>query len=195
VARREQGAVQARFDRQPRGSYDAAVRRNDERFAIVFRQQADGVTSTDGVATVAVVGSKADAWNVLYASSSLTGGSTEATGSDDLDPGDAWTQAANETGLNVSVVEIDAQSTNAGGTTLVVHGLSQAQHVRKAVFATPHHGARAAYDATVTTNADGNLQSYQVVVDAQTGDLLYRQNLVDYLSDNPTWLAPRHSMP
>src|SRR6059058_4056420 len=164
-------------------------------YAIVFRQVADGVASTDGVATVAVVGSKVDGWNVVYASSSLTGGSAEATGSDDLDPGDAWTQAANETGLDVSVVDIDAQSTNAGGTTLAVHGLSQAQHVKKAIFATPHHGARAAYDATVTTNADGNLQSYQVVVDAQTGDVLYRQNLVNYLSDNPTWLAPRHSMP
>src|SRR5262249_28601779 len=58
-----------------------------------------------------------------------------------------------------------------------------------------NHGAGAAYDGTVTTNAGGNLKSYQVVVDAQTGDLLYRQNQVDYLSDNPTWLAPRHSMP
>ena len=67
--------------------------------------------------------------------------------------------------------------------------------MKKAVFATPHHGARAAYDATVTTNTDGNLESYQVVVDAETGALLYRQNQVDYLSDNPTWLAPRHSMP
>ena len=67
--------------------------------------------------------------------------------------------------------------------------------MKKAVFATPHNGSRAAYDATVTTNADGNLDSYQVVVDAQTGDLLYRQNLVDYIADNPTWLAPQHSMP
>src|SRR3954454_5116516 len=164
-------------------------------YAIVFRQQADGVASTDGVATVAVVGSKADGWNVVYASSSLTGGSTEATGSEDLDPGAAWTQAANDAGVDVSVVDIAAQSTNAGGTTLAVHGLSQAQHVKKAVFATPHHGARAAYDATVTTNKDGNLESYQVVVDAETGALLYRQNQVDYLTDNPTWLAPRHSMP
>ena len=164
-------------------------------YAIVFRQQADGVASTDGVATVALVGSKADGWNVVYASSSLTGGSTEATGSEDLDPGAAWAQAANDAGVDVSVLDIADQSTTAGGTTLAVHGLSQAQHVKKAVFATPHHGARAAYDATVTTGTGGDLESYQVIVDAQTGDLLYRQNLVDYLSDNPTWLAPRHSMP
>src|SRR3954469_13174892 len=164
-------------------------------YAIVFRQQADGVASTDGVATVAVVGSQADGWNVVYASSSLTRGSTEASASEDLDPGAAWTQAASDAGVDVSVVDIAEQSTTAGGTTLAVHGLSQAQHVKKAVFATPHHGARAAYDATVTTGTGGDLASYQVVVDAQTGDLLFRQNLVDYISDNPTWLAPRHSMP
>ncbi len=164
-------------------------------YAVVFRQQADGVASTDGVATVAVVGSKDAGWNVAYASSSLTGGSTDATGSDALAPAVAWTEAANDAGVNVSVVDVTPESTEAGTTTLAVHGLSQKQHVKKAVFATPHSGARKAYDATVTTNADGNLESYQVVVDAQTGDVLYRQNLVDYIADNPTWLAPQHSMP
>src|SRR5262249_11718840 len=105
------------------------------------------------------------------------------------------TEAANGAGGDASILDVAAQSTTAGATTLAVSGLSQAQHVKKAVFATPHHGARAAYDATVTTNAGGDLASYQVVVDAQTGDLLYRQDQVDYLAANPTWLAPRHSMP
>jgi extracellular elastinolytic metalloproteinase len=164
-------------------------------YAVVFKQVADGVTSTDGVASVALVGSKDAGWNVVYASSSLTGGSTEATGSDDLSPAEAWTAAANEAGVDASVLDVSTQSTTAGATTLAVTGLTQKQQVKKAVFATPHHGARAAYDATVTTNVDGNLQSYQVVVDAETGDLLYRQNQVDNISDNPTWLAPRHSMP
>ena len=164
-------------------------------YAIVFRQQADGVEATDAVATVAVVGSKAAGWNVAYASSSLTGGNADATGADALAPAVAWTEAANQAGVNVSVVDVTPESTTDGTTTLGVRGLSQKQHVKKAVFATPHNGSRAAYDATVTTNADGNLDSYQVVVDAQTGDLLYRQSLVDYIADNPTWLAPRHSMP
>src|SRR5204862_4755290 len=75
-------------------------------YAVVFRQVADGVASTDGVATVAVVGSKADGWDVTYASSSLTGGSTEATGSDDLGPAEAWTEAANNAGVNVSLLDI-----------------------------------------------------------------------------------------
>src|SRR5262249_44252286 len=164
-------------------------------YAIVFHQVADGVASTDGFPTVALVGSKADGWNVVYASSSLTGGSTDATGSADLTPAVAWTQAANEAGVDVSVVDITAQSTTGATTALTVDGLAQQQQVKKAVFSTPHRGARAAYDATVTTGTAGTLQSYRVVVDAQTGELLSRENLVDYVADNPTWLAPRHSMP
>ena len=196
LARREQGAVQARLDGQPRGRDDSAVHRHDER----LRDRVPASRRTASRRPTAsrpspLVGSKDAGWNVAYASSSLTGGSTDATGSDELAPAEAWTEAANNVGVDASVVDIAAQSTKAGATTLAVHGLSQTQHVKKAVFATPHHGARAAYDATVTTNAGGNLESYQVVVDAQTGDLLYRQSQVDYISDNPTWLAPRHSMP
>ena len=41
----------------------------------------------------------------------------------------------------------------------------------------------------------GELTSYQVIVAAKTGELLYRQSQVDNIADNPTWLAPQHSMP
>lgn len=164
-------------------------------YAIVFRQVADGVATTDGAATVAVVGSKEAGWNVTYASSSLAGGSTDTTGDVQLAPAEAWAQAAQDAGVSASVLDIASQSTNVGGTTLVVRGLPQGQHVKKALFATPHHGARAAYEATVTAGAGGSLASYQVVVDAQSGNLLARDNLVDNYADNPTWLAPRHSMP
>jgi extracellular elastinolytic metalloproteinase len=159
-------------------------------YAVVFRQQADGVASTDGFATVSVVGSKDAGWKIVYASSSLTGGSTDATGADNLGPAVAWTDAAGDAGIDVSIVDVSVQDTQGGATTLAVNGLSQTQLVKKAVFATPHHGSRKAYDATVTAKgADGTLASYQVVVDAQTGAMLYRQSLVDNLSDNPTWLA------
>ena len=159
-------------------------------YAVVFRQQADGVATTDGLVTVSIVGSKDAGWKIVYVSSSLTGGSTAATGSDTLGPAIAWTQAAGDAGVDVSVVDVSVEGTQAGTTTLAVNGLSQPQHVKKAVFATPQHGSRAAYDATVTTKgADGVLSSYQVVVDAQTGAMLYRQNLVDNIADNPTWRA------
>src|SRR3954467_12447526 len=94
-------------------------------YAIVFRQQADGVASTDGGATVAVTGSKDAGWNVASASSSFSGGSADATGSDELAPAVAWTEAANDAGVKVSVVDVTPESTDAGATTLSVHGLSQ----------------------------------------------------------------------
>jgi hypothetical protein len=165
-------------------------------YAIVFRQVVDGIATTDGDVTVALVGSKDAGWNVVYASSSLTGGSTAGTtGSFGLAPATAWTQAAQKAGVKTSVVNVVGQSTKDGSTTLTVSGLSQSQNVQKTIFTTPSHGARAAYDATVTSGTGANLQSYQVVVDADTGALLYRQNQVDNFADNPTWLAPQHSMP
>ena len=163
-------------------------------YAIVFRQQTDGVL-TDAVATVAVVGSKDAGWGVTYASSSLSGGSAETTGNVELAPAEAWTEAANDAGVTASIMDVTSQTTKDGATTLTVEGLSQPQHVKKSAFSTPHKGARAAYDASVTTTKDGDIQSYQVVVDAETGALLYRQSQVDYFASNPTWLAPRHSMP
>ncbi len=41
----------------------------------------------------------------------------------------------------------------------------------------------------MTKTTAGAQSSYRVIVDAATGKLLYRQNLVDNLADNPTWLA------
>jgi hypothetical protein len=53
------------------------------------------------------------------------------------------TTAANEVGVDSSVADVRPLSTNdAGTTTLAVGGLSQAQSVQQAVFATPHRGAR-----------------------------------------------------
>lgn len=164
-------------------------------YAIVFRQVVDGVATTDGDVTVSLVGSQDAGWKVVYASSSLTGGSTDTTGSYGLAPATAWAAAAQHAGVKTSVVDVVGQSTTSGSTTLKVSGLAQGQNVLKTVFTTPYHGARAAYDATVTSGTGADLQSYEVVVDADTGALLYRQNQVDNLTDNATWLAPEHSMP
>ena len=56
---------------------------------------------------------------------------------------------------------------------------------------TPHEGARAAYETTIVSDDGGSVtrRPTQVVVDAETGGLLYRQNVVDNVADNPTWNA------
>jgi hypothetical protein len=61
--------------------------------------------------------------------------------------------------------------------------------VRPTVFGTAKKGAIRAYDTTVTRSIHGAQDSYRVIVDAATGKLLYRQNLVDNLADDPVWSA------
>ena len=169
-------------------------RGTDDAYAVSFRQGTDGIASTDGIVTVGIIGSSEAGWKLVYASSSLSG-SGEATGADVLGPAVAWTEAANEAGIPASVLDVKVEGTQNGTTTLEVSGLAGKQHVKKVSFATPHKGARTAYETTIASHdPDGSLSEYNVVVDAQTGTLLYRQNVVDNLSDNPTWrvfpLAP-----
>ena len=65
-----------------------------------------------------------------------------------------------------------------GATGLSASGLSGAETVRPMAFGTAKKGALRAYDTTVTRRIQGSQDSYRVIVDAATGKLLYRQNLV-----------------
>ena len=86
--------------------------------------------------------------------------------------------------------EVAALGKTANGSLgLAAAGFSGVQTVHPTVFGTPRKGAIRAYDTTVTKTTVGAQSSYRVIVDAATGKLLYRQNLVDNLADNPTWLA------
>ncbi len=48
-------------------------------------------------------------------------------------------------------------------------------------------GARSAYQVVVTATEDGHAEGYTVYVDAVTGDVLLREDLVDHATDDPTW--------
>ena len=164
----------------------AAPLRGSRVHAAVFRQTFGGVLSADGIATVAVVRAK-HSWKVVYASSSLTP-DTVVTGKRLLRPVAAWRAAARAAGARAA--QVAGLGTTANGSLgLAAAGLSGVQTVRPTVFGTPRKGAIRAYDATVTKTLVGEQSSYRVVVDAATGRLLYRQNLVDNLTDDPTWLA------
>jgi extracellular elastinolytic metalloproteinase len=164
----------------------AAPLRGSRVHAVVFRQTFGGVLSADGVATVTVVRAK-HAWKVVYASSNLTP-DTIVTGKRLLRPVVAWRKAARAAGARAAQVAPLGTSAN-GALGLAAAGFSGVQTVRPTVFGTPRKGAIRAYDATVTKSTVGEQSSYRVIVDAATGKLLYRQNLVDNLTNNPTWLA------
>ncbi len=156
--------------------------------AVFFRQSFDGLTSTtDGIATVAVTGSKADGWNVVFASSTLAP-DQPVSGATELTAAEAYVQAAEAVGTDISVVNVSADGVRQGWTHLDVAGLAEdAQLVRHVAFPTPHHGVRNAYDTTFTAN--GANEGYRQVVDAETGQILLRESTVENLADNPQWKA------
>ena len=157
-------------------------------YAVVFRQTAGGLPSLDGIVTVGLVGSAKSGWRVAYASSSLTGDNAP-TGSEALDPVQAWTTAANDVGISVSVVDVKVKEKKGNTVTLDVNGVAGTQSVHHGRFNTTSRGARNAYAASVQDQAaDGTTTGYDVVVDAETGDVLYRQNTVFNAADDPTWL-------
>jgi extracellular elastinolytic metalloproteinase len=170
----------------------AARLRGSRVHAVVFRQTFGGVLSADGVATVAVVRAK-HGWKVVYASSSLTP-DTVVTGKRSLRPVAAWKAAARAAGTRAARVAPLGKTAN-GSIGLAASGFSGLQTVKPTLFGTPRKGAIRAYDATVTKASVGAQSSYRVIVDAATGKLLYRQNLVDNLTDNPTWLSFTASPP
>ena len=164
----------------------AALRGAPNFHAVSFRQAFGQQLSADGVVTVAVLKAKRS-WRVLYASSSLTP-DAPLTGKQKLSPLSAWLHAARAAGIRVKSGDASVLGETADGALAIsALGVSGAETVKPIAFGTPRHGALRAYDTTVTRSLQGSQDSYRVIVDAATGKLLYRQNQVFNLADNPTW--------
>jgi hypothetical protein len=164
----------------------AAPLRVSKAHAVSFRQTFGGALSADGTVTVTVVPAKTG-WKVVYASSSLAR-DQRVVGKRALSPVGAWVKAADAAGIHVSDVAALGKTPD-GSTAVSASGLSGSETVRPTVFGTAKKGAIRAYDTTVTRSIHGAQDSYRVIVDAATGKLLYRQNLVDNLADDPVWSA------
>ena len=154
--------------------------------AVLLGQLFDGVLAApDGLVTVAVRGSAADGWDVTYASSTLSRDASVA-GDYALSPEQAWVEAANAVGSNVSPADVRVSGRKAGWTELKVDGFHEKQAVRKTAFPVPGAQARAAFQTVVT---DGDDVGYAQTVDASTGEILSRTDTVDNATDNPAWKA------
>jgi extracellular elastinolytic metalloproteinase len=156
----------------------------DSAFVVVFRQRIGGLpVSPEGSASVGVV--RADgAWNVGYASSTLTGGDTLAT-SADLSPVEALDRALADVGEDVSPAQIDAEGVTAGWRHVDVEGLGDDQLVRRVAFPTSSRGVRVAYETVYTDGIDAG---YRHFIDAESGQVLFREESIEHLApDNPRW--------
>jgi extracellular elastinolytic metalloproteinase len=156
--------------------------------AVTFRRMHGTlVASPEGFITVGLVEGARDRWRVAYASSTMPGGAG-VRGSFDLSAREAWVEAADAVGEDVSQDEVATAGTRAGWTRLRVDGFDQPQFVRGVAFPTLSGRSVRAYETTVSQGReDGHFGAYRQIVDAGTGEVLFRQNMVDHATDNPEW--------
>ncbi len=124
-----------------------------------------------------VVGTPASGWKIAYASSATTGGSL--AGAANLTPHEAWLRAAADVGRPQSILEIRGSKTYEGWTVFAVEGLADTQRVRMAALPTPTGDVRRVYETLYLDNAGGHTSAYQHYVDAQTGEIWLRKNIVE----------------
>jgi len=149
--------------------------------AVNFRQIVEGVQTTEGgLITVGITGSAKRGWKVAYVSSSLTR-DTGLAGRAQLSAPQAWSRAADSVGESYSVAQIRGMKKTGGWTTLAVTGLSDLQRVKLVAFPTVRAGIVPAYESIVTKGAEAI--AYRVVVDARSGAVLSRTNLVQNLAE------------
>jgi extracellular elastinolytic metalloproteinase len=150
---------------------------------VYFRQRFEGVeSSSDGLLAVGVVGSRTSGWKVAYVSSSIAP-DTALDGAAQIAPEIAWVRAAANVGHRFSVVEVKETASVGDWQTFSVEGLQKgAQKARLVAVPTPRDGAVPAYETLVA----GPYASfaYKHLIDARTGRVLARQNLVDNAAED-----------
>ena len=150
--------------------------------AVLFRQRFGGLAATqDGLINVAIVNGK------VYHVWSSSAGDQAAPGAATLTPTQAWIAAA--ANINRFVPAGDVLSAivdkRNNWTVLKVVGYPQDQQVRLTALPTPLNGVRPAYEANVVYVQGHITDAYTIFVDAQTGEVLYRFNRVNWAAPPP----------
>ena len=142
--------------------------------AVVFRQSFEGLPAAEGgLLTVGVSGDR-----VAYVSSSLSA-DTVLAARPALSPAAAWAAAARDVGVGGSLVDVRASRAAGGWNLLAVAGLAEPQRARLVAVPTPTRGVRPAYETLVLDRAGGVTRAYTHFVDAATGEILIRRDLVE----------------
>ena len=149
--------------------------------AVLFRQRFGSLVPTqDGLINVAIVNG-----NVYHVWSS-SAGDQAAPGAATLTPTQAWLAAAANVNHIVPLANVQWANPDKynNWTVLKVTGFPQEQRVRLTALPIPN-GVRPAYEANVV-NVQGHIsEAYTVFVDAQTGEILYRVNRVNWFAAPP----------
>jgi hypothetical protein len=158
--------------------------------AVTFQQRFGGLpAAADGLVSLAVAGGR-----IVYVSSSLAGNQGTLPAAT-LTPQAAYRAASANLGRQVGALDVWATGQRAGWTTLSVKGVDAVQLTRPAALPTPLDGVRPVQETLVLdgTSSDSPI-AVRDLVDAQTGQVLLREDLVDYESEpsgepDPRWKA------
>ena len=150
--------------------------------AVLLRQRFGALSAgVDGLVTVGVRDGQA-----LFASSSLSrdsGPPARAT----LSAGEALLAAARDAGRTLSAATIAERGRRGRWTAFEAPGLTDLVHVRPVAVPTPTDGVRAAYQVVLVDEQAAEPLGYTSYVDARSGAVLVREDIVDHLVDNPTF--------
>ncbi len=151
--------------------------------AVVFRQLFGGLPAgEDGLITVALTGTSAAGWKVVYVSST-SAGTQAAPVAPTLTAREAWRTAALDVGHAVALDRITKNGTDDSWTLLDVPGFSHPQRARLVAMPRPGATVRPAYETIVLDVDGGRADAYTVFVDAVNGNVLRRVNREQQLAD------------
>jgi hypothetical protein len=156
----------------------------DEAYVVVFRQHVGGLpVSPGGFASVGLTGSPQHGWDIAYASSTLVP-QQPLTGSTDLSMREALVEAAEDAGAEIHIAQVTVDEQRAGWQLFQVDSLGAEQLVRPVAFPEPRNGIRPAYE---TIYYDRDEEGYRYVIDAESGQVLFRESIVYHADDEATW--------
>ena len=156
--------------------------------AVTFRQTFGGLPATrDGLIIIGVRRGK-----VAYVSSSAAGSQAAPDQTGLLEPTEAWVHAAKHVGLDKTLSDVGEVRTDGEWSIFPVDGLETPvvgdkgidQRARLVAFPTYTDGVKAAYEANILDNGQGEHAVGTITfVDAKTGELLFSQDAVDHAAD------------
>jgi extracellular elastinolytic metalloproteinase len=153
---------------------------------LTYVQRIGGLSAAEGGMLTVVVRRANRGWNVTYVSSTVTPDTTVA-GRVRLSARDALVRAARNAGLKISLGDVSRIGKGRGWSLMEAAGLDGPQRAKLVAFPTPNAGPIRAYETIATDLRDGEPVAVSSIVDAQTGKVLMRANLVDHAADNPKW--------
>jgi extracellular elastinolytic metalloproteinase len=156
-------------------------------YAVNFHQRVDGVlVSPDGSLSIGVKGSARRGWKVAYVSSTVVSDASGLEGSSNLTATGAFVSAVRDVDVRVDAGDIARDGRQNGWTVLELDDSTEPQLVRTVAFPTINRGVVRAFE---TNYFDGVDEGFQHIIDAQTGEVLFRANIVHQAvdEDNPEW--------